>query len=399
MEIGSSGGGGGGSGSGGGDDQLHGLKFGKKIYFEDATSSAGGSGSGSGSPGGSGSVSAASSSKEAAGAAGGGKKRKAAAGGGSAASAPPRCQVEGCDVDLSGAKAYYCRHKVCAMHSKAPRVVVAGLEQRFCQQCSRFHQLPEFDQGKRSCRRRLAGHNERRRKPPPGPLASRYGRLAASFEEPGRFRSFLLDFSYPRVPSSVRDAWPAVRPGDRMPGGIQWQGNLDPHAHPSAVAGYGAHAYSRQGSSAAAPPVFPGPELPPGGCLAGVAADSSCALSLLSTQPWDTTHSASHNRAATMSSSAGFDGNPVALSVMASNYMAPSPWTGSRGYEGGRNVPHQLPHEVPLDEVHPGSSHHGQFSGELELALQGNGPAPAPRMDHSSNSTFDQASSSTNWSL
>ena len=47
----------------------------------------------------------------------------------------------------------------------------------------RFHQLPEFDQGKRSCRRRLAGHNERRRKAPPGPLATRYGRLAASFGE------------------------------------------------------------------------------------------------------------------------------------------------------------------------------------------------------------------------
>ncbi|PKU64551.1 Squamosa promoter-binding-like protein 5 [Dendrobium catenatum] len=28
----------------------------------------------------------------------------------------------------------------------------------------RFHELPEFDEAKRSCRRRLAGHNERRRK-------------------------------------------------------------------------------------------------------------------------------------------------------------------------------------------------------------------------------------------
>lgn len=31
----------------------------------------------------------------------------------------------------------------------------------------RFHLLKEFDEGKRSCRRRLAGHNERRRKPHP----------------------------------------------------------------------------------------------------------------------------------------------------------------------------------------------------------------------------------------
>lgn len=29
---------------------------------------------------------------------------------------------------------------------------------------SRFHQLAEFDDAKKSCRRRLAGHNERRRK-------------------------------------------------------------------------------------------------------------------------------------------------------------------------------------------------------------------------------------------
>lgn len=31
----------------------------------------------------------------------------------------------------------------------------------------RFHALEEFDEGKRSCRRRLAGHNRRRRKTHP----------------------------------------------------------------------------------------------------------------------------------------------------------------------------------------------------------------------------------------
>jgi hypothetical protein len=29
----------------------------------------------------------------------------------------------------------------------------------------RFHMLSEFDEGKRSCRKRLDGHNRRRRKP------------------------------------------------------------------------------------------------------------------------------------------------------------------------------------------------------------------------------------------
>ncbi|GAB2215702.1 hypothetical protein Droror1_Dr00020097 [Drosera rotundifolia] len=74
------------------------------------------------------------------------------------------CQAERCEADLTEAKRYHRRHKVCEFHAKAPVVVVAGLRQRFCQQCSRFHELEEFDETKRSCRRRLAGHNERRRK-------------------------------------------------------------------------------------------------------------------------------------------------------------------------------------------------------------------------------------------
>ncbi|KAL8456433.1 hypothetical protein ACS0TY_033751 [Phlomoides rotata] len=108
----------------------------------------------------------------------------------------PRCQVEGCRVDLSDAKSYYSRHKVCGMHSKYPKVIVAGLEQRFCQQCSRFHQLPEFDQGKRSCRRRLAGHNERRRKPPLLPPPPRYRNLCPSiFGHSSKGEGFVMDFS------------------------------------------------------------------------------------------------------------------------------------------------------------------------------------------------------------
>ncbi|KAG6528202.1 hypothetical protein ZIOFF_010353 [Zingiber officinale] len=80
------------------------------------------------------------------------------------ASAAPRCQVDGCGKALVEEKEYHKRHKVCEPHSKAVKVVVLGLDQRFCQQCSRFHAIAEFDEAKRSCRRRLAGHNERRRK-------------------------------------------------------------------------------------------------------------------------------------------------------------------------------------------------------------------------------------------
>ncbi|KQK16095.1 squamosa promoter-binding-like protein 13 [Brachypodium distachyon] len=83
---------------------------------------------------------------------------------GGAGAGGPSCQAERCPADLTEAKRYHRRHKVCEAHAKAAVVLVAGLRQRFCQQCSRFHELLEFDDTKRSCRRRLAGHNERRRK-------------------------------------------------------------------------------------------------------------------------------------------------------------------------------------------------------------------------------------------
>ncbi|TKY55002.1 Squamosa promoter-binding protein 6 [Spatholobus suberectus] len=87
------------------------------------------------------------------------------------------CQVYGCNKDLSSCKDYHKRHKVCEVHSKTAKVIVNGIEQRFCQQCSRFHLLAEFDDGKRSCRKRLAGHNERRRKPQMGINSGKSGRL------------------------------------------------------------------------------------------------------------------------------------------------------------------------------------------------------------------------------
>ncbi|KAJ7556127.1 hypothetical protein O6H91_05G070000 [Diphasiastrum complanatum] len=85
----------------------------------------------------------------------------------------PSCKVDGCVDDLSSAGEYHRRHRVCKAHASASKVVVDGQEQRFCQQCSRFHSLVEFDEGKRSCRKRLAGHNERRRRQQPAdPLAT-----------------------------------------------------------------------------------------------------------------------------------------------------------------------------------------------------------------------------------
>ncbi|CAA7408208.1 unnamed protein product [Spirodela intermedia] len=49
----------------------------------------------------------------------------------------PQCQVEGCKADLTRAKNYHRRHKVCEFHSKSAVVIIGGMHQRFCQQCSR----------------------------------------------------------------------------------------------------------------------------------------------------------------------------------------------------------------------------------------------------------------------
>ncbi|GMH24945.1 hypothetical protein Nepgr_026788 [Nepenthes gracilis] len=112
-------------------------------------------------------------------------------GAGVGGSSLPCCQVDKCTADLAESKRYHRRHKVCELHSKAPVVVVAGLRQRFCQQCSRFHELQEFDEAKRSCRRRLAGHNERRRKSSSETHASIYSALtpiSAAGSPPTRHR-------------------------------------------------------------------------------------------------------------------------------------------------------------------------------------------------------------------
>ncbi|MCD9646522.1 hypothetical protein HAX54_036409 [Datura stramonium] len=109
-------------------DSPNGLKFGQKIYFEhvgvgaqakSATGSLPVNGTGQPSP-----ALAPATAKKGRGGLVQGRQ-------------PPKCQVEGCEADLSDVKAYYSRHKVCGTHSKSPMVIVAGLEQRFCQQCSR----------------------------------------------------------------------------------------------------------------------------------------------------------------------------------------------------------------------------------------------------------------------
>ncbi|EEF51759.1 squamosa promoter-binding-like protein 13A isoform X2 [Ricinus communis] len=117
------------------------------------------------------------------------------------------CLVDGCSADLSNCRDYHRRHKVCELHSKTPQVTIAGQKKRFCQQCSRFHSLEEFDEGKRSCRKRLDGHNRRRRKPQPD-LLSRPASFLSNYKG-----NHLLPFSSTHVyPSTtvVSSAWSGV---------------------------------------------------------------------------------------------------------------------------------------------------------------------------------------------
>ncbi|KAL0710437.1 hypothetical protein Bca4012_017415 [Brassica carinata] len=108
----------------------------------------------------------------------------------------PVCLVDGCDSDFSNCREYHKRHKVCDVHSKTPVVTISGHKQR-------FHALEEFDEGKKSCRKRLDGHNRRRRKPQPDHI----GRHATFFQG-----SKLLNFSssphgFPTTTSVVSPSW------------------------------------------------------------------------------------------------------------------------------------------------------------------------------------------------
>ncbi|CAO2036026.1 unnamed protein product [Urochloa humidicola] len=145
------------------------------------------------------------------------RKEKAAAPAPASAAAVARCQVQGCQVELSGAKEYHRRHKVCEAHSKAPRVVVLGSEQRFCQQCSRFHAISEFDDQKRSCRRRLAGHNQRRRK------SNASEAMARGAAHPHGMPAFGHGFLPPYgLPASPAGALSLLSSATRGAGGAPW---------------------------------------------------------------------------------------------------------------------------------------------------------------------------------
>ncbi|MED6157646.1 hypothetical protein PIB30_025083 [Stylosanthes scabra] len=173
------------------------LKLGKRLYFEDACP-------------GSGAKKNQSSSGASIPAVSSGKKSKS----NGQNMQNQCCQVEGCGLDLSSAKDYHRKHRVCESHSKSPKVVIAGLERRFCQQCSRFHGLLEFDENKRSCRRRLSDHNARRRKPHPETVQLNPSALTSSPFEVGRQQ--ISPFTY-TMNGAMNTAWPDIRRSKQLP--------------------------------------------------------------------------------------------------------------------------------------------------------------------------------------
>ncbi|KAI3415169.1 SBP-type domain-containing protein [Psidium guajava] len=318
------------------------------------------------------------------------KKARAADGGG--AQKPPRCQVEGCNVDLSEANTYHSRHKVCGTHSKSATVVVRGLEQRFCQQCSRFHQLHEFDQVKRSCRRRLASHNERRRKPPARSLlSSRHTQLPSSiYDNSTGGAGYVMDFSaYPRPPP--REAWIAAQasnqgPGNQAPPGREklelhplWQSSPENHRYDLFLQG---PSHSTAGTS------YSGPGFPPGDSF-----NPSCALSLLSNQQSD---SASQASGPALNSDVPSPEASVGAQVMSPLHAAvcnfSSPSWALKVNEARGSAPDMTP---DLGLVYVSQPLDGPFSNGLEFSLQ----SRRQNTDQDHSQDYNNSTQQMHWSL
>lgn len=57
------------------------------------------------------------------------------------------------------------RYRICGFHASLPEMQTeSGELQRFCQQCGRFQPLEDFDELKKTCRRKLNMHNAQRKR-------------------------------------------------------------------------------------------------------------------------------------------------------------------------------------------------------------------------------------------
>lgn len=203
-----------------------------------------------------------------------------------------------------------------------------------------------------------------------------------------------MDFSaYPRL--SGRDAWPTARISERVPGHqsaiptgkyvpYPWQSNSD--SSPSNL-------YLQTSACGTSIPASHGIPPPPGECIS-VVADSSCALSLLSNQPWG-----SRNRSSSglgLHSLMNTHGSPVAEPTTAShggtvNHFSNTSW-GIKGDIAGSSS-HQILPDLGLGQFSQPLT--GQYSGELELSQQGR----RPYMESEHSRDYDSSSQHMHWSL
>ncbi|KAL6784671.1 hypothetical protein ACKKBF_B02735 [Auxenochlorella protothecoides x Auxenochlorella symbiontica] len=73
------------------------------------------------------------------------------------------CQADNCTADLGACSFYYQRNHICPAHLKAGAYAVRGVSTRFCQRCGVGHPVEDFSGAKRSCKKALERHNQRRR--------------------------------------------------------------------------------------------------------------------------------------------------------------------------------------------------------------------------------------------
>lgn len=269
---------------------------------------------------------------------------------------------------------------------------------------SRFHQLPEFDQGKRSCRRRLACHNERRRKPPSGSLFStHYGSLSSSIFGLIEFLSILslftlyskiyaLLFSFYKKERTLCWLWlfwfELIENNSSKSGSFLLDFSSHPHVnesswptraseqgwdHQSTASGKflqrpwlnnsenATSEFVLQGSATRTN--YPGPGVPSGECFSGVSDSSTGALSLLSNRSWGSRNPPS-------SLGANIDGihtiQPSDSHGAPTNHFS-SPSLRFKGNEASSSS-HEMPSDLGLGQISQAAD--DQYCGELGIGQQ-----------------------------
>ncbi|KAG5124556.1 hypothetical protein JHK82_031293 [Glycine max] len=226
----------------------------------------------------------------------------------------------------------------------------------------------DSNSGKRSCRKRLAGHNERRRKPPPSSiLTSRYGRLSVPiFDNNGRDDGFLMEFaSYPKL--TLRNTLPTQRSTEPAPGNhaatLTWQGGSDTPSE-----------FFLQGSGSSGGTSFLSSKHPLVESYTGVT-DSNCALSLLSSQTWGSRNTAPATSFELNNNLFNFNGTSMTQFAVASLQAAAihqlpnaTSWLYLKGVDSGNCSPERVPNHG-LAQISPPL--HSHVHSELDVSQQG----------------------------